>query len=211
MPVRRVLMLLAALMMVAVSAACTEVEGTEGKNFVTSDGIVVEIAAEKRSDPVEVSGETLDGGALDLAELRGEIVIVNVWGAWCTECIREAPMLAEAQQELPDGARIVGIDIRDSGRDQPRRFEERFGIEYPSIYDPGSTTLLNFPPPYNPREIPSTMVLDRSGRVAALVRGTLPSKLTLLNLVEKVAAEDGPSAEPSAAADDEAGDEASNG
>ena len=183
-------MLLAALIVLGGTAACTEVEGTEGKNFVTSDGIVVEIAPEERSAPVEVSGETLDGGSLDLAGLRGEIVVVNVWGAWCTECIREAPMLAEAQRELPDGARIIGIDIRDSGRDQPRRFEERFGIEYPSLYDPGSTTLLNFPPPYNPREIPSTMVLDRSGRVAALVRGTLPSKLTLLELVDKVAAED---------------------
>ena len=59
-------------------------------------------------------------------------------------------------------------------------------IPYPSLYDPGSEQLLRFPPPINPRDIPSTVVLDAEGRVAALIRGELPSKLTLLDVVEEV-------------------------
>jgi hypothetical protein len=90
-------------------------------------------------------------------------------------------------------ATIVGIDIRDDGKDNPLAFERGFGVPYPSIYDPGSTQLLEFPSPFNPRDLPSTVVLDREGRVAAVIRGQLPSKLTLVDLVQKVAAEDGSS------------------
>jgi thiol-disulfide isomerase/thioredoxin len=138
-----------------------------------------------------VSGETLDGDPLDLADLRGSVVVVNVWGAWCTECLEEAPLLVDAADELPAGTEMLGIDIRDLGKDQPRGFERKFGVPYPSLYDPGSETLLKFPAPFNPRATPSTLVLDRRGRVAAVVSGVLPSKLTLLDLVEEVAAEDG--------------------
>jgi hypothetical protein len=64
-------------------------------------------------------------------------------------------------------------------------------VPYPSLFDPGSKTLLSFPTPYNPRDTPSTIVLDSQGRVAALIRGELPSKLTLLDVVQEVAKEDG--------------------
>ena len=115
--------------------------------------------------------------------------MVNVWGAWCAECRTETPLLVDAADELPGGATVVGIDIRDSSKDNALAYVRGFGMPYPSIYDPGSETLLDFPPPFNPRDIPSTVVLDRQGRVAALIRGELPSKLTLLDVVEKVAAE----------------------
>jgi thiol-disulfide isomerase/thioredoxin len=191
MTVRPRLCLLAAALAVTVGTAtsCTDVNGTDGKDFVTSDGVVVEVAKSDRAKPVEVSGETLDGTPLDLTDWRGQVVVVNVWGAWCGECLSEAPKLVEAAQELPAGTEMVGIDIRDLGKDQPKGFEQTFGITYPSIYDPGSETLLEFPAPYNPRDTPSTMVLDREGRVAAVVRGAMPSKLTLLDLVQKVSDE----------------------
>jgi hypothetical protein len=64
-------------------------------------------------------------------------------------------------------------------------------VPYPSLYDPGSEQLLNFPSPVNPRATPSTVVLDREGRIAALISGVVPSKLTLLEVVEKVESEDG--------------------
>jgi thiol-disulfide isomerase/thioredoxin len=160
---------------------------------VTSDGIVTEIPVADRDQPVEVSGETLDGDELDLADLRGKIVVVNVWGAWCTACRAEAPLLVEAQDELPGDTTMLGIDIRDASKDYALAYERSFGVDYPSIYDVGSATLLKFPAPYNPREIPSTMVLDREGRLAALIRGALPSKLTLVQVVQRVAAEDGQS------------------
>jgi len=185
--VRRLAPLVAALVVaVGGTSACTEANGTNGKDYVAGDGIVQEIAAEDRKAPVEISGETLDGGSLDLADLRGKVVVINVWGAWCGECLGEAPMLVDAADELPAGTEMLGIDIRDYSKDQPLGFQRSYDVPYPSIYDPGSETLLNIPAPFNPRETPSTIVLDRTGRVAALIRGVLPSKLTLVDLVQSV-------------------------
>jgi thiol-disulfide isomerase/thioredoxin len=189
---RRTSLLLAALAVTAGTAsACTDTSGTNGKNYVTGDGRVIQIVEGDRGKPVDVSGETLDGAQLDLADLRGQVVVVNVWGAWCPECRTETPLLVDAADELPGGATMVGIDIRDSSRDTAQAFVRTTGVPYPSIYDVGSETLLGFPTPYNPRDTPSTMVLDREGRMAALIRGALPSKLTLLDVVQEVANEDG--------------------
>jgi len=179
--------LVAALAVTASTAsACTDVNGTDGKSYVTGDGRVRQIDPAERGDPVDVRGETLDGDQLDLADLRGNIVVVNVWGSWCPECRTEMPLLVDAADELPDGASLVGINIRDDP-DEARAFVRSAGIPFPSIDDPGSQQLLAFPPPFNPRDTPSTVVLDAEGRVAALIRGELPSKLTLLDVVADVA------------------------
>lgn len=192
MPLRRAVLLVAALVATAATAsACTDVNGTNGKNFVTSDGVVIEYPAADRGDAVDISGESLTGDGVDVADWRGDVVVLNVWGAWCTECIAEAPTLVAAAGELPAGTHLLGIDVRDLGKDSPLAFERRFAIPYPSLYDTGSESLLQFPAPFTPRDIPSTVVLDREGRVAALVRGALPSKLTLVELVQKVADERG--------------------
>jgi thiol-disulfide isomerase/thioredoxin len=187
---RRLPLLVAALAVAGAASACTDVSGTNGKNFVSSDGGVIEIPVSDRTAPISASGETLTGDRLDLSDLRGQVVVVNVWGSWCGDCRAEARMLVDAADELPAGASMLGIDVRDLSKDNPQAYERGFGVTYPSIYDPGSETLLDFPAPYNPRAIPSTMVLDREGRLAALISGRLPSKLTLTEVVDQVAAED---------------------
>jgi thiol-disulfide isomerase/thioredoxin len=189
---RRVVLVVAALAVTAAAtSACTDANGTNGKDYVTGDGRVIQIVEGDRGKPVEVSGETLVGAAMDLADLRGSIVVVNVWGSWCPECRSEMPLLVDASNELPGGATMVGVDIRDASKDNALAFERSFDVPYPSLYDPGSKTLLSFPAPFNPRDTPSTIVLDSQGRVAALIRGALPSKLTLLDVVREVANEDG--------------------
>ena len=192
MPPRRFPLVAAALALaVATATGCTEANGTDGKNYVTDDGVVIQIPVSERDDPVEVSGKTLTGEPLDLADRRGSVVVVNVWWTGCGPCRAEAPLLVDASDELAGDGTIVGINIRDSSPETALAFERGFDVPFPSLYDPGSTQLLNFPAPFNPRDIPSTVVLDREGRVAALVRGAVPSKLTLLDLVEEVATEDG--------------------
>jgi thiol-disulfide isomerase/thioredoxin len=185
---RRFPLIVAALAVTAGTAtACTDANGTNGKDYVAGDGVVIEIPADERGKPVELSGETLTGDQVDLADLRGSVVVVNVWWAGCPPCRKEAPLLIDASDELPGGGTILGINIRDSSKDNALAFERGFGVTYPSIYDPGSSLLLNFPTPFNPRDMPSTVVLDREGRVAALIRGEIPSKLTLIDLAEKAA------------------------
>jgi hypothetical protein len=102
------------------------------------------------------------------------------------------PMLVEAEDELgkdqPDQVAFVGINIRDLAPETAAAFEKDRGVDYPSLYDPGSETLLDMGK-YAPYAPPATLVLDREGRVAALINGPIPSKTTLTSVVEDTLAE----------------------
>ncbi len=177
-------------LLAVVLTACSGLGGTGDLDYVAGDGNVVQIAPSDRDDPVDVSGPTLDGDRLALADLRGQVVVVNVWGSWCGPCRSEAPLLARASRDLD--AEFVGIDIRDT-IDNAASFEREFGIDYPSIYDEGGETLLRFGKHAPTQATPSTAVLDKTGRVAAIIVGEIPSATTLKEIVAEVAAEDGPS------------------
>ncbi len=148
---------------------------------------MTQVAIEDREDPVEASGTSLDGEEIDLADSRGRVTVVNVWASWCPPCRVETPSLVQAAAELD--ATFVGINIRESS-DTAAAFERNQDMPYPSIHDQGGETLLQFGR-YSPRLPPTTLILDRKGRVAALINGAVPSKTTLVELVEEVAAEDG--------------------
>ena len=152
---------------------CTSDDGQSvaGQGYIAGQGTVTEVAAADRDDPVSLSGETLDGGRFDVADHRGEVVVVNVWGSWCPPCIAEAPALQQVwEQSEGKGVQFVGIDFRDNVEDA-KAHERRFGTTYPSIDDPAGETLLRLRGTLNPRAVPSTLVLDRQGRMAARVLG----------------------------------------
>ena len=171
--------------------ACTSVGGTNSGGYISGDGSVVQWAPEDRSDAVEFAGETLQGEDLDLADLRGDVVVVNTWWSGCPPCRTEMPMLVEAEKELAkDGVSFVGINIRDNSPAQGQAFERSFGVDYPSVYAVDGEALLAFSHVTNLRSVPTTIVLDREGRVAALIGGPIPGKVTLTDLVEEIAAEE---------------------
>lgn len=171
---------------------CSSLDGTGGKGYVTGNGQITELPPDKRADPISLSGEDLDGKDVSLQDLRGKVVVINVWGAWCVECRKEAPELVEAAKQAdPDEVVYLGIDARDPSRENARAYVRRFDIPYRSIYDPKGSSLLEFHGTLTPNSIPSTVVIDREGRVAASVLGVLPSTGTLTSLVEKVVSEDG--------------------
>ena len=94
---------------------------------------------------------------------------------------------AAAARELDkDGVAFVGINTKDSSPDQGLAFERRYDVPYPSFFDPSGRTLLAFHGTLNPSAIPSTVVLDEQGRVAASILGELPSQQTLVDLVRDV-------------------------
>jgi thiol-disulfide isomerase/thioredoxin len=169
--------------------ACNDLEGTGDKGYVTQDGLIATVAVDERDPAITYDGEDLDGQALSLADYRGTVVVVSVWGSWCGPCRKEAPLLVGAQKELGDKAHFVGVDVRDGGTAGPRAYEEQFGIDWPSFYSPGGEALLAFPGTITPNSIPATVVLDAEGRVAASIIGALPSQLTLVEIVEQVAAD----------------------
>lgn len=171
--------------------ACSDIAGTGDKNFISGDGSLQQIAIDQRERPIDMSGETLDGEQLDLADLRGQVVVVNVWGSWCAPCRGEMPDLVEVAEETEGMAQFVGVNIRETSADNARAFERRFEVPYPSIYSPDSKALLGFSGTLTPNSIPATVVLDKQGRQAAYILGAVTSATTLKNIIEEAAAEDG--------------------
>ncbi len=173
----------------AVLTGCGSDVGSSGEQgFVSGAGIITTLPAAERKAPKEVAGETIDGDPIALADYAGQVVVVNVWGSWCAPCRAEAPMLAEAARDLADqDVAFLGIDSRDPSRSAARAFVRRFDIPYPSIYDQQGRTLLAFTGTLTPNSIPSTVIIDRKGRVAASVLGEI-TRTTLYDLVEEVAA-----------------------
>ncbi len=172
-------------------SGCSDLSGTGDLEYVPGEGNIVQVPPGDRADPVEISGETIDGGSLDLADFRGEVVVVNVWWSNCGPCREEMPMLVEiADESDPDATEFVGINIRDNSVESAAAFERDLDVAYPSIYDPGSETLLRFGD-LAPSSMPSTVLLDRDGRVAALISGAIPSATTLTELVDELMEESG--------------------
>jgi thiol-disulfide isomerase/thioredoxin len=163
-------------------------DGAAGSRYVAGSGAVVTVPPERREAPIELSGRTLSGDRLDLASLRGAPVVINVWGSWCPPCRREAPDLQAAHERLErDGVAFVGVNTRDQ-RAQASAYERRFGITFPSVVDEGGRALLALRGAVPPSAIPTTLVLDRAGRVAARVSGPVDTR-TLVGLVSDVLAE----------------------
>lgn len=179
----------AAVLAVTLGACSSDEVGSSGdQGFVSGRGIITTLPAAERKAPGEVAGETLDGEPIALADFAGQVVVVNVWGSWCAPCRAEAPMLAAAARDLAaDDVAFLGIDSRDPSRSAAQAFVRRFDLPYPSIYDQQGETLLAFRGTLNPNAIPSTVIIDREGRVAASVLGEI-TRTTLYDLVEEVAA-----------------------
>lgn len=156
--------------------------------FVAGDGSIVVLPESQRQAAPDVVGTTLDGGEFRLGDHLGEVVVLNVWASWCAPCRAEAPVLVAADAELrPKGVRFVGLDTRDSDT-SARGFVERFGVQYPNVIDSDGRLQLLFADSLPPQAIPSTLVIDAQGRVAARVLGVV-SESGLKAIVEPLLAE----------------------
>ncbi|WAX78622.1 TlpA family protein disulfide reductase [Streptomyces sp. KMM 9044] len=168
--------------------------GTSGgggnTNFVTgADGISTVARGERVAAP-DLSGKTIEGEHLDVAAFRGKVVVLNVWGSWCNPCRAEAKYFAKVSEDYAGrDVQFVGINTRDTSTGSALAFEKDFGITYPSLYDPTGKLMLRFEKgTLNPQAIPSTLILDRDGKVAARSLTAL-SEERLLKMLEPVVAE----------------------
>jgi thiol-disulfide isomerase/thioredoxin len=185
---RRLALVLAPLLCSGVLAACSQNQvGDSGdKGFISGKGVITLLPVSERQRPGEVSGETIDGDPISLDDYQGKTVVVNVWGSWCAPCRAEAPDLVAASKQLADDdVEFLGINSRDLDQAAARAFQRKFEVPYPSIYDQQGRTLLAFRGTLNPNSIPSTVIIDAQGRVAASVLGEV-SRSTLVGLVEDV-------------------------
>lgn len=160
-----------------------------GKNYIAGDGTISEFDEGSRGEPVSFGGETADGGAFDSADVAGQVTVVNFWYAGCAPCRAEAPILEEVYQHYDAGAggvAFVGVNVRDQAGNATA-FEKSYGVEYPSILDVNEGDVqLAFAGDVPPAAVPTTLVLDKQGRVAARVLGQLEDASILRGLVDRL-------------------------
>ena len=186
--------LAAALAAAAVLAGCSggsntvaaQAQGKGDRGYISADGTVESIAVADRRTTIRVQGTTLEGQPLDTRSERGKVVVLNTWGSWCPPCNAEAPDLQKVwQEQRSKGVQFVGIALRE----EPATgiaFQRRFGITYPSVRWDGGKVLLQLKG--KATAPPTTMVLDRQGRLAARVSGKVDAA-TLRGLVDDVRGE----------------------
>lgn len=166
------------------SPSTTSADGTrlDATQDNTRPGLALYPSGKRPAAP-ELEGTTLDGKAFELSRLTGKVVVINIWGSWCGPCRAETPDLVRLSHEFAGkGVRFVGINTRDDPS-SARGFERNFKVPYPSVDDQGGRLLLNFRHIIPSAVVPSSVVIDRDGKVAARVIGRV-TYTTLKGLLE---------------------------
>jgi thiol-disulfide isomerase/thioredoxin len=124
-----------------------------------------------RGRPGPVSGPDLvdPSRTVSVADFADKVVVINVWGQWCGPCRSEVTQLQQVYDATrADGVTLLGIDVRDNNRQAAQDFVKDRNVTFPSIYDPAMRSMIAFGGKYPTTVIPSTLVLDRQHRVAAV-------------------------------------------
>jgi thiol-disulfide isomerase/thioredoxin len=149
-------------------AACG---GSAPKNALGSRKIAV---ADRVAAPA-MRGELMGGGRFDLSEHKGQVVVVNFWASYCPPCRTEAPELEKVLAATrAQGVTFIGVNVHDQ-RDPANAYLADIKPTYGSIFDPSASLALDFDVP--PNSIPATLVIDKSGRIAAVIRSEVDQAL----------------------------------
>lgn len=163
-------------------------KGAGGTGFISGDGSIERVAVDRRDSPLTLSGTTLQGTPWQVGDARDQVLVLNVWGQWCGPCVAEMPHLQRVWSALSAARKPVqfmGVNYRD-GVETATAFLRVNKITYPSLRDDGGSTLLALRGKAN--ATPTTLVLDRRGRIAARVSGPVTAG-TLTGLVNDVLGE----------------------
>ncbi|MFP5373142.1 MAG: TlpA family protein disulfide reductase [Actinomycetes bacterium] len=167
----------AALLGAVLLAGCATGDGAVGVadggefRFVAGTPYGEVIPLEERASAPEFDGTLLGGGEFSSSELTGDVAVLNFWGSWCAPCRVETPQFQEVYAETRDrGVQFLGLNVKEPSEQFALAFVDRFGIEFPSLYDPRGEVALAFRD-YPATAIPSTIVLDQENRVAAVYTG----------------------------------------
>ena len=193
---RKIATIVATLGIVASLAACAPEDSAtkaylNGQNsgYIAGDGTVVEIPEAERKAPIDFAGEDENGKQIDGTALRGDVVVVNFWYAGCAPCRIEAADLETVYQTNKDsGVHFVGVNTSDLA-DTALAFMKDYEVTYPSIIDVKSgSAKLAFAQATPIQATPTTLVLDKQGRVAARIIGPIDGTSILNTLVTELQA-----------------------
>lgn len=177
----------AAALAVAVLAGCASSDGIANRGdagYASGNGAVEEFPVGDRQEAPAFGGTLTDGSEWRSEDVAGEVMVVNFWYASCPPCRVEAPMLAELATRYAGEVTFIGVNVRD-GVAQAQAFDEEFGIPYESILDADTGAVqLAFAGTITPTAVPTTLVIDADGRIAARITGALPEASILATILD---------------------------
>jgi thiol-disulfide isomerase/thioredoxin len=180
---------------VLLATGCSTGEGAVDVNnggefrFVAGTPSGEVIPEDERATAPEFAGPLLGGGDFDSTALSGDVAVLNFWGSWCAPCRVETPEFQEVYADVRDaGVQFVGLNVKETDEQFAQAFVDSFGIDFPSVYDPRGEVALAFRD-YPANAVPSTIVLDREYRVAAVYTSQI-SQEDLRTVVDRLLEED---------------------
>lgn len=171
--------LLASIILILATSGCGGGSSTPQSSFISGNGAVTFISPSERKAAPNLAGKTLLGTEFNYS--RGKVGVVNVWASWCSPCRAEIPTLIEFAKNYPE-VEFIGILTRDNPVNA-EAFSRRLAIPYPTLID--DSLLVGFKGSLPANAIPSTVVIDKSGKVAARISGAVTVN-SLKNVLEKV-------------------------
>jgi thiol-disulfide isomerase/thioredoxin len=175
--VRKLVLVLSGLLLSACATPNASIQNSGEAGFISGDGTATFLKVEERNSAPELIALDFNGNAVDLKNYKNKVVVLNVWGSWCGPCRKEASELQELYLKNKDsGVEFIGINIRDS-KVSAEKFITNFGITYPNIFDRDGVKLLGFKDTLPANAIPSTVLVDKDGKVAARQLGPIERAL----------------------------------
>ena len=164
--------------------------GTE-KNYISGDGTITEVPLAERGPAIDFEAVSDRGEDVSSDDYRGEVLVLNFWYGACPPCRVEAPELEELNQQFAgQGVNFLGVNTRDQAETSVTHSEE-FGITYPSVIDANDGNMAYaFAGTVAPNAVPTTLVIDRQGRVTARILGIIEASSILETLIDDALAED---------------------
>ena len=183
MPRRWVVAVLATVFLAGCSGASGD---TDTSGYVSGAGQITVVPAAERKEAPVLSGDDLEGNALTTADWAGQTIVVNVWGPWCPPCRKEMPALQEVSEQYADkDVKFVGV-LNRSKSDTALAFNKKVGVTYPTFADQGGRLELKFNDSLPTIAVPTTWIIDPSGKVAVRIAVDGLTASTLAGLIDDV-------------------------
>ncbi len=170
-------LLIISLLITACATPVSNISSDSESGFVSGDGTSIFLNKTDRKPAPELKDVEFLSSEINLNSLKNKVGLINVWGSWCSPCRKEAAELEELYlKNKANNVEFIGINIRDS-KISANRFIENFSITYPNIFDRDGKLLLGYKDSLPPNAIPSTILIDKNGLVAARQLGPIDKSL----------------------------------
>ena len=175
--VRNLKLVLSLLILSACASPNAAIQNSGEAGFISGDGTATFVQINERKSAPKLASTDFNGAKISLENFKNKVVVINVWGSWCSPCRKEATELEELYLKNKDsGVQFIGINIRDS-KVSAEKFVTNYQITYPNIFDRDGILLLGFKETLPANAIPSTVLIDKNGLVAARQLGPIDRAL----------------------------------